>query len=82
MVHSDTLVVQAYAVAKASSISGPAWETKQATAEVYYLNGNLRLAIDQLSQARRMEGMSQYDQSRIQARLETFKKLLAEREQK
>jgi predicted Zn-dependent protease len=66
--------------AKASSISGPQWETRQATAEVYYLAGNLQLAIDQLEQAMKMDGMSEYEKARIQARLEEFKHELVERE--
>jgi len=68
--------------AKAASISGPAWETNVASAEVYYLYGNLRFAIDQLQQALDHKGLSQYDQARIEARLKEFKQMLAEREQK
>jgi predicted Zn-dependent protease len=66
--------------AKASSISGPEWETRQATAEVYYLAGNLQLAIDQLEQAMKLDGMSEYEKARIQARLEEFKQEMLERE--
>ena len=68
--------------AKASSISGPAWETNVASAEVYFLYGNLRFAIDQLQQALGQRGLSEYDQARIRARLQEFKQLAAEREHK
>jgi predicted Zn-dependent protease len=68
--------------AKAASISGPAWETNIAAAEVYYLYGNLRFATDQLQQALDHKGLSDYDQARIRARLQEFKQLMAAREQK
>ncbi len=68
--------------AKAASISGPAWETNVASAEVYYLYGNLRFAVDQLQQALDHNGLSGYDQARIRARLQKFKQLMAAREHK
>ena len=68
--------------AKAASISGPVWETNVASAEVYYLYGNLQLAVDQLEQALDHRGLSQYEQARIGARLQEFKQMLAAREQK
>jgi predicted Zn-dependent protease len=68
--------------AKASSITGPPWETRQASAEVYFLNGNIRLAIDQLEQALQLDQMNRYEQARIQARLEEFKRILTEQERK
>lgn len=68
--------------AKASSISGPAWETNVASAEVYYLYGNLRFAIDQLQQALDHKGLSEYEQARIRARLQEFRQLTAANEHK
>ena len=68
--------------AKAASVSGPAWETNVASAEVYNLYGNPKLAIDQLKQALNHNGLSQYDQARIQARLKEFKQIQAERQQR
>jgi len=68
--------------AKATSISGPAWETNVASAEVYFLYGNLRFAIDQLQQALDHRGLSEYDTARIRARLQEFKQLTAAREHK
>jgi predicted Zn-dependent protease len=68
--------------ARAASKSGPPWETNQASAELYYLNGDMRLAVDQLQQALRHDGLSRYDQQRIQARLEQFKRIMAEQAKK
>jgi predicted Zn-dependent protease len=68
--------------AKAASISGPAWETNVASAEVYNLYGNPKLAIDQLKQALSHKGLKQYDQARIQARLKELQQILAARQQK
>jgi len=68
--------------AKATSISGPSWETNVASAEVYFLYGNLRFAIDQLQQALDHKGLSEYDQARLRARLQEFKQLVADREHK
>jgi len=68
--------------AKATSISGPPWETNQATAELYFLNGNVPLAVDQLEQALKQKDLTRYDQERIQARLQVFKQILADRAQK
>ena len=68
--------------AKAASMSGPAWETNVASAEVYNLYGSPKLAIDQLKQALSHKGLSQYEQARIQARLNEFKQILAARQQK
>ena len=68
--------------ARAASVSGPAWETNVASAEVYYLYGNLRLATDQLQQALAHKGLSEYEQARIRARLQEFKQLMAAREHK
>ncbi len=65
--------------ARATSIAGPAWETRFASAELYYMKGNLHLAIDQLEQALRLKGVKDYDQARIRARLHDFKSLLAQR---
>lgn len=66
--------------AKATSISGPAWETKQATAEIYFMNGGVSSAIDQLQQALEIDGLSQFEEARIRARLKEFKQVLAEQE--
>ena len=68
--------------AKAASISGPAWETNVASAEVYNLYGSPKLAVDQLKQALSHKGLSQYDQARIQARLKELQQILAARQQK
>ena len=68
--------------AKAASISGPAWETNIASAEVYFLYGNLQLAKDQLQQALKHDGLSQYEQARVRARLNEFTQLMAAREHK
>jgi predicted Zn-dependent protease len=68
--------------ARAASKSGPPWETNQASAELYYLNGDLRLAVDQLQQGLRHDGLSRYDRDRMQARLEQFKQILAEQAKK
>jgi predicted Zn-dependent protease len=68
--------------AKAASVSGPAWETNVASAEVYNLYGSPKLAIDQLKQALSHKGLSQYDQARIQARLKELQQILAARQQK
>ncbi len=67
--------------AKASALSGPAWETRQATAEIYFMNGGVQSAIDQLQQALQTQGLSQYEEARIQARLKEFKIVLDAREQ-
>lgn len=67
--------------AKAASIAGPAWETHVASAEAYYLYGNLRFAIDQLNKALKYKGLSDYEQARIEARLKQFKQMLKAREQ-
>ena len=66
--------------AKASSITGPAWETHVATAEAYFLYGNLRFAIDQLNKALQTKNLSDYERARIEARLAEFKRTLTERE--
>jgi predicted Zn-dependent protease len=68
--------------ARAASKIGPPWETNQASAELYYLNGDIRLAVDQLEQALRHKGLSRYDQERIRARLEQFKQIMAEQAKK
>jgi len=65
--------------ARATSVSGPAWETRFASAELYYMNGNLSLATDQLEQALLLKTLNNYDRARIQARLHDFKSLLAKR---
>ncbi len=65
--------------ARATSISGPAWETRFASAELYFMNGNLTLSIDQLEQALQLKTLNDYDRARIQARLHDFKSLLAKR---
>jgi predicted Zn-dependent protease len=62
--------------AKAASIAGPAWETNVASAEAYYLYGNLRFAIDQLNKALKHPGLSDYEQARIEARRNQFKQIL------
>jgi predicted Zn-dependent protease len=67
--------------AKAASIAGPAWETNVASAEVYYLYGNMRFAIDQLNKALQHKGLSQYERARIEARQKEFKQILKAREQ-
>jgi predicted Zn-dependent protease len=67
--------------AKAASVAGPAWETNVASAEAYYLYGNLRFAIDQLNKALQFKGLSDYEQARIEARLNEFKQMLKAREQ-
>ena len=64
--------------ARAAKASGPPWESNQASAELYYLNGNVKLAIDQLEQALQYKQLSQYDQARIQARLTAFRKALSD----
>jgi predicted Zn-dependent protease len=66
--------------AKAASVAGPAWETNVASAEAYYLYGNLRFAIDQLNKALQFNGLSDYEQARIEARLNEFKEMLKARE--
>lgn len=66
--------------AKATSISGPAWETRQATAEIYFMNGGISSAIDQLQQALELDGISQFDEARIRARLREFKEVMAEQQ--
>ncbi|HHJ13203.1 MAG TPA: M48 family peptidase [Gammaproteobacteria bacterium] len=65
--------------ARSTSRKGPAWETRFASAEAYYLQGNLPLAIDQLEQALALKGLTEYDQARIRSRLEFFKARQAER---
>jgi len=65
--------------ARATSIDGPAWETRFASAELYYMTGNLPLAVDQLEQALKLKGLNDYDRARVQARLHDFKSLLAKR---
>jgi predicted Zn-dependent protease len=67
--------------AKAASVAGPAWETNVASAEAYYLYGNLHFAIDQLNKALQFKGLSDYEQARIEARLNEFKQMLKAREQ-
>jgi len=67
--------------AKAASVAGPAWETNVASAEAYYLYGNLSFAIDQLNKALAYKGLSDYEQARIEARLKEFKQMLKNREQ-
>ena len=81
--HKQARIAPVYELwARAASISGPAWETKVASAEVYYLYGNLRFAIDQLQQALDQKGLSEYEQARIRARLQELKQLKAMREHK
>ncbi len=65
--------------ARATSVQGPAWETRFASAELYAMNGNLPLAVDQLEQALRLKGLNDYDRARIQARLHDLKSVLAKR---
>ncbi len=67
--------------AKAASVAGPAWETHVASAEAYYLYGNLRYAIDQLNKALAYKELSDYDRARIEARLKEFQAALKKREQ-
>lgn len=67
--------------AKAASIAGPAWETNEATAELYYMMGHIRPAIDQLQQALVHKGISEYQRTRMGARLESWKQLIAEYEE-
>jgi len=68
--------------AKAASVAGPAWETNVASAEAYYLYGNLSFAIDQLNKALQFKGLSDYEQARIEARLKEFKQAMKNREEK
>jgi predicted Zn-dependent protease len=68
--------------AKAASVAGPAWETNVASAEAYSLYGNLHFAIDQLNKALQFKGLSDYEQARIEARLNEFKAMLKARDQK
>jgi len=68
--------------ARATSIAGPAWETRFASAELYAMTGNLPLAIDQLNQALKLKGLNDYDRARVQARLHDFKSLLAKRKER
>ena len=45
------------------------------------MNGGVQSAIDQLQQALQTQGLSQYEEARIQARLKEFKIVLDAREQ-
>ena len=65
--------------ARATSVNGPAWETRFASADLYAMTGNLPLAIDQLKPALKLKGVNDYDRARIQARLHDVKSLLAKR---
>ena len=65
--------------ARATSVDGPAWETRFATAELYFMIGNVPLAIDQLEQALALKDLKNYDRARVQARLHDFKSILAKR---
>jgi len=65
--------------ARATSISGPAWETRFASAELYYMGGNLPLAVDQLEQALRLKDVNDYDRARIRARLHELKSIHSKR---
>lgn len=68
--------------AKAASVAGPAWETNVASAEAYFLYGNLSFAIDQLNKALQFKGLSDYETARIEARLKEFKQMMKNREDK
>lgn len=63
--------------AEAAGNIGRRWESHEATAEYYYLNGDTRAAIDQLSLALKNPDLSYYDNARISARLKAFKDELA-----
>ena len=65
--------------ARATSVDGPAWETRFASAELYFMIGNLPLAIDQLEQALALKDLNNYDRARVQARLHDFQSILAKR---
>ena len=60
-------------LAEAAAITGPQWESHEATAEYFYLTGQTHPAIDQLQQALKSPSLSFYDNARISARLKALK---------
>ncbi len=56
-------------LAEAAGQTGRQWESHEATAEYYYLNGQTHEAIDQLELALKTPQLSFYDNARINARL-------------
>jgi len=56
-------------LAEAQNRTGELAESHMSLAELYYLNGQTQLAIDQLKQAQQQDGIGYYQLSRVNARL-------------
>jgi len=59
-------------LAKAASATNRPWETRSATAEIYYMRGQTRAAIGQLKQALAFKQLDYYERARLEARLKQF----------
>lgn len=60
-------------LAEAAALDGMQWESHEATAEHYYLNGQTHDAIEQLDLALAGDKLDFYNKARISARLKVFK---------
>lgn len=60
-------------LAEAAGTAGPQWQSHEATAEYFYLNGQTHAAIDQLQLALQSPDLTFYDNARISARLKALK---------
>jgi len=62
-------------MARAAEAAGRRWEANQATAEMYFLNGQTKAAVQQLEQALQEKGLDYYSRSSLEARLTLFKEI-------
>jgi len=69
-------------MARAAGGLGERLQSHRHLAEYYYLSGNLEAAILQLEIARKSKGISFYDSSKVESRLRTMEKELADREER
>lgn len=67
-------------LARAAQASGNRWQASQATAEMYFLNGQTQPAIQQLEQALKTADLDYYARSSLEARLKTFKDIARDEE--
>ncbi len=60
-------------LARAAEAAGQRWQARQATAEMYFLNGQTKAAVQQLEQALEARDLDYYTRSALEARLKEFK---------
>ena len=68
-------------LAQAASATNRPWETRAATAEIYYMRGQTHAAISQLKQALGYKQLDYYERARLEARLNQFSREAGDDEQ-